>query len=155
MTIPFAVGAQSRFSKTVSESDIYVFAGVSGDLSRNHVDEAFMRRDGRGGRIAHGALLVAYMSAASTRLYEPYVEGGGAEIPVSLGYDRVRFLKPVPIGDTVTVTYTVSSIDPERGRAEAAIEIHNQHGELVAVATHVVAFPTRAKLFGGSSPSAD
>lgn len=153
MTIPFAVGAQSRFSKTVSESDIYVFAGVSGDLSRNHVDEAFMRRDGGGGRIAHGALLVAYMSAASTRLYDPYIEDGGTEVPVSLGYDRIRFLKPVPIGDTMTVTYTISSVDADRGRSEAAIEIHNQHGELVAVATHVVAFPSRSKLFAGTGQS--
>jgi acyl dehydratase len=153
MTIPIVLGEQSRFSKTVSESDIYLFAGVSGDLSRNHVDEAYMRRDGRGGRIAHGALLVAYMSAASTRLYEPHVDDDAALVPVSLGYDRIRFLKPVPIGDTITVTYTVSSIDPERGRAEAAIEIHNQHDELVAIATHVAAFPARSKLFAGTAKS--
>ena len=148
MPIPCKVGDTSRFRKTVSESDVYLFAGISGDFAPNHVDEEFMRHEGAGGRIAHGALMVAYMSAASTRLYEPYWSDASNEVPVSAGYDRIRFLKPVQIGDTVTVTYKISSVDADRGRALAAIEIHNQLGDLVAVATHLSAFPTRSDLFG-------
>ena len=122
MPVPCKVGESSRFRKTVSESDVYLFAGISGDFAPNHIDEEFMRQaegDGpaaAGGRIAHGALLVAYMSAASTRLYEPYWSDAASEVPVSAGYDRIRFLKPVHIGDTVTVTYRVSSVDADRGR---------------------------------------
>ena len=158
MPVPCKVGESSRFRKTVSESDVYLFAGISGDFAPNHIDEEFMRQaegDGpaaAGGRIAHGALLVAYMSAASTRLYEPYWSDAASEVPVSAGYDRIRFLKPVHIGDTVTVTYRVSSVDADRGRALAAIEIHNQAGDLVAVATHLAAFPTRSDLFGQDRP---
>ena len=157
MPIPCKVGDSSRFRKTVSESDVYLFAGISGDFAPNHVDDEFMRRSGAdgsaeaGGRIAHGALLVAYMSAASTRLFEPYWSDEASEVPVSAGYDRIRFLKPVAIGDTVTVTYTVSSVDAERGRAHAAIEVRNQRDELVAVATHLSAFPSRSKLFADQS----
>lgn len=154
MAVPCRVGDASRFRKTVSESDVYLFAGISGDFAPNHVDEEFMRRAGGGdaaeggGRIAHGALLVAYMSAASTRLYEPYWRDESGEVPVSAGYDRIRFLKPVRLGDTITVSYTISSIDAERGRVLAAIEVHNQRDDLVAVATHLAAFPSRSKLFG-------
>ena len=149
MAVPCRVGDSSRFRKTVSESDVYLFAGISGDFAPNQVDEEFMRGAGTGGRIAHGALLVAYMSAAATRLFEPYWSDESDQVPVSAGYDRIRFLKPVHLGDTVTLTYTISSVDEERGRVLAAIEVSNQNGELVAVATHLAAFPTREELFGG------
>ena len=59
-------------------------------------------------------------------------------VGVSLGYDRMRFLAPVYFGDTVTVNYTVASIDPDKLRATADIRITNQDGTLVAVATHLL-----------------
>ena len=52
--------------------------------------------------------------------------------------DKIRFVKPVFIGDTVTVTYTVTEVDEARSRSQAAIEVHNQHGALVAVAAHIL-----------------
>lgn len=133
-----AVGDTVRFSKTVSESDVYLFAGITGDFSQNHLDAEFMRRSIYGQRIAHGALLVGYMSNTSTRLIEASLARGIDSTPVSLGYDRIRFLKPVFFGDTVHVTYTISSIDEQRRRTVASIEIHNQREELVAVADHVM-----------------
>ena len=57
---------------------------------------------------------------------------------VSLGYDRMRFLAPVFFGDTITVSYTVASIDREKLRATADIRITKQDGTLVAVATHLL-----------------
>jgi len=126
------------FSKTVSESDIYLFAGITGDFAPNHVDEAFMSKTPYKRRIAHGALLVGYMSAASTRAVEQGLGAGAEATPVSLGYDRIRFLKPVFIGDTITVTYRVTAFDEAGSRSEAAIEVHNQHGWLVAVAVHIM-----------------
>ena len=59
-------------------------------------------------------------------------------VGVSLGYDRMRFLAPVYFGDTITVSYTVASIDKEKLRATADIKITNQDGVLVAVATHLL-----------------
>src|SRR5258708_18156811 len=99
-----ATGDQVTVHKTVGETDIYLFAGITGDFSGNHVDEEYMRQSTYGRRIAHGALLVGYMSTASTKMIERCVGSGIDETPVSLGYDGVRFLGPVFINDTVTVS---------------------------------------------------
>ena len=130
------VGDSVKFSKTVGESDIYLFAGLTGDLSPNHVDDQFMSHSIYGKRIAHGALIVGFMSTTSTRMIEESLRHGIDSTPVSLGYDGIRFLKPVFINDTVTVIYTISEIDPERRRTLADIEVKNQHGDLVAVGKH-------------------
>ena len=57
---------------------------------------------------------------------------------MSLGYDRVRFIAPVFIGDTVTLTYTIAEIDPQKGQSLADIEVMNQNGVRVAVARHIL-----------------
>ena len=134
----FEVGCSVNFSKTVGESDIYLFAGITGDLSPNHVDREFMRKTSYGRRIAHGSLLIGFMSTASTMILEKYPAADDDATPVSLGYDRIRFLKPVFINDTITVNYTIEEIDPERHRSLSNIEIVNQSGELVAVAKHIL-----------------
>jgi acyl dehydratase len=132
------VGDQVQFAKTVGESDVYLFAGITGDLSSNHVNEEVMQRSSYGRRIAHGALLIGFMSTTSTLMIE---KSGGAspeETPVSLGYDRIRFLAPVFIGDTITVTYRIAEIDPARRRSRSEIEVTNQDGTLVAVGQHIL-----------------
>ena len=129
-----AVGERHVFSKTVSESDVYMFAGITGDLAPQHVNQAYMETSPYGRRIAHGALIIGYMSTASSLAIN------GTEMseytPVSLGYDRIRFLKPVFLGDTVTVEYVIESIDEARQRSVSDIQVTNQNGETVAVATH-------------------
>jgi acyl dehydratase len=132
-----AVGDSVSFSKTVSETDVYLFAGITGDFSPNHVNQAYMERSSFGRRQAHGALLVGFMSTASTLAIAESREGAD-ETPVSLGYDRVRFLAPVYFGDTVTVDYTIAAIDVERRRSNGDIKVTNQDGTLVAVATHIL-----------------
>jgi 3-hydroxybutyryl-CoA dehydratase len=128
-----SVGLRTTFSKTVSESDVYLFAGITGDLDPNHVDEEFCRGNSLGHRVAHGALIVGYMSAASSRILEDF------ERPmVSAGYDRIRFIKPVYLGDTITVDYVIASLDAERERIVSKIEVKNQRGELVCVADHIM-----------------
>ena len=114
-----SVGDQISFSKTVSESDVYLFAGITGDFSPNHIDEVFMSKTAFGHRIAHGALLVGYMSTASTTMLEKYGGVSESDTPVSLGYDRIRFIRPVLIGDTVTVRYVVESVEPDARRTRA------------------------------------
>lgn len=132
------IGDAVSVSKTIGESDVYGFAGITGDFSGNHVNEAFMAGTSYGRRIAHGALLVGFMSTASTMLIERCNGITDEETPVSLGYDRVRFLAPVFLGDTITVRYRISAIDPERRRSTSAIEVVNQSGDTVAVATHIL-----------------
>lgn len=129
------VGDEVTFSKTVSESDVYLFAGITGDLSPNHVNEEYMRQSKYGRRIVHGALLVGYMSNCSTALCARV--NSPDETPVSLGYDRIRFLAPVFIGDTITVTYRVAEIDALKRQSKADVRV-TARGELCAVATHIL-----------------
>jgi 3-hydroxybutyryl-CoA dehydratase len=97
-----------------------------------------MRRSSYGRRIAHGALMIGFMSTASTLMIEKCGGTAGGETPVSLGYDRIRFLAPVFIGDTITVAYRIAEVDPERRRSRSEIEVRNQDGELVAIGQHVL-----------------
>lgn len=130
------VGATVSFSKTVSESDVYMFAGITGDFSPNHVNRAYMERSRYGRLMAHGALLVGFMSTVSTMAIAHTREA--EETPVSLGYDRIRFLKPVFLGDTITVEYEFITIDVGRKRSTADIRITNQDGELTTVGQHIL-----------------
>jgi 3-hydroxybutyryl-CoA dehydratase len=132
------VGDSVTFAKTVSETDIYLFAGITGDFSVNHVNAQYMARSKFGQRIAHGALIVGYMSTCSTAMIEKCRGATADETPVSLGYDRVRFLVPVFIGDTVTLTYTIAEIDAQKRQSLADINVMNQNGVLVAVARHIL-----------------
>ena len=130
------IGDTTSFTKTVSESDVYQFAGLTGDFSPNHVNKAYMEKSSYGRLMAHGALIVGFMSTVSTQIIAHSREA--EETPVSVGYDKVRFLKPVFLGDTITVAYTVSEIDVVRRRSTAGIEVTNQNDELVAVASHIL-----------------
>jgi len=132
------VGDSVSFAKTVGETDIYLFAGITGDFSVNHVNEQYMAQSKYGHRIAHGALLIGYMSTCSTMMIDKCSGTAGDETPVSLGYDRVRFLGPVFIGDTVSLTYTIAEVDPVKRQSRADVNVVNQKGDLVAVATHVM-----------------
>jgi 3-hydroxybutyryl-CoA dehydratase len=129
------IGDGVTFTKTVSESDVYLFAGITGDFSPNHVDAEYMRRSPYGERIAHGVLSIALASTASTLMQ------ARSGLPcVSYGYDRVRFIKPVLFGDTLTVTYTVQDRDDEHAKLFSDVAVTNQRGELCTVATHILKF---------------
>lgn len=128
-----ALGKVVTVTKTVGETDIYLFAGMSGDFNPSHVDEEHMRGTRYGRRIAHGGLMVAYMSAASSKI----ILGLRGTI-VSYGYDRIRFPRPVFIGDTVTVTYEIVERDIAAGKTWASVTCTNQRGEVVAAATHIL-----------------
>jgi 3-hydroxybutyryl-CoA dehydratase len=127
------LGKKVAVAKTIGESDVYLFAGITGDLSPNHVDEEYMRKTRYGQRIAHGALLVGYMSRASTEMC-----AGLPGTIVSYGYDRVRFPAAALIGDTVTVTYEIVERDEAALRTFARVTCTNQRGEVVAAATHIL-----------------
>ena len=103
------VGMSASFAKTVTEADIVLFAGVSGDNNAVHTNEAFARTTPFGGRIAHGFLTASVISAAvANRLPGPGT--------VYLG-QQMRFRAPVRPGDTVHATVTVKSVDLAKARA--------------------------------------
>lgn len=129
------VGTSVQVTKTIGESDVYLFAGITGDLHPNHVDERYMAAGRYGGRVAHGVLLMGFMSAASSKLLLDHGFDG-----VSYGYDRVRFVGPAYIGDTVTTTYTIVELVPDRDQSRAKLEVARDGDEVVAVATHILKF---------------
>lgn len=103
------VGMSASFAKTITEADIVLFAGVSGDNNAVHTNEEFAATTPFGGRIAHGFLTASVISAAvANRLPGPGT--------VYMG-QQLRFLAPVRPGDTVKATVTVKSVYPEKARA--------------------------------------
>lgn len=136
-------GDEASFSRTVAECDVHGFAGLTGDFAPAHMDAALMRRSVFGQRVVHGAMLVGFMSAASTMVAGRFGVGDEAEILVSLGYDRVRFTAPVFIGDTITVHYRVTEVDPVKRRYRAQVSVVNESGATVASAVNILAWTKR------------
>ncbi len=136
--LPVTIGDSASFTKTVGESDIYGFAGITGDFAAPHVNEAFMKRSQYGQRVAHGALLVGFMSTASALLAMRLTEAREDLTPMSIGYDRVRFTAAVKIGDTITVNYEVKEVDQANRRSRAALTATNEQGDVVGVAEHIM-----------------
>jgi 3-hydroxybutyryl-CoA dehydratase len=102
------VGMSATFSKTITEADIVMFAGVSGDINAIHINEEFAATTAFKGRIAHGMLSASVISAAvANRLPGPGT--------IYLN-QQLNFLAPVRPGDTVHATVTVREVG-ERGRA--------------------------------------
>ena len=131
-------GLLASFTASVTAADVAAFVRLSGDDYEAHTDPDFMARSDFGQPIAHGALLVGYMSAAGTKAIRAAQALGNTTTPVSLGYDRLRFVAPVFFGDSLTVTYRVRSVDAARRRTVADIEIRKPDGTVVAVAEHIM-----------------
>jgi 3-hydroxybutyryl-CoA dehydratase len=135
--LPLKIDQKFDFSKTITEPDFWAFSAISGDFSPQHVDEESMKPTKFGRRIAHGGLMVALISSVAAAAAIESQRNIDA-VAVSIGYDRIRFLAPVFIGDTIKVTYTVASIDEERLSSTANVTMRNQHGKLVAKAQHLM-----------------
>lgn len=121
--ITISVGQSASFTKTITESDVYTFAGLSGDLNPAHINEEYAKGTRFGGRIAHGMLSAGLISAVI-----------GMQLPspgtIYMG-QTLKFLSPVRIGDTVTATVKVTSIDEQRRRAVLETTCTNQEGTLL------------------------
>lgn len=103
-----APGMSARYAKTVTDADIVLFAGVSGDTNPVHLDQSFAEQTQFKGRIAHGMLSASFISTVlGTRLPGP----GAIYLSQSL-----RFLAPVKAGDTVVAKVTVTEIDQAKRR---------------------------------------
>jgi len=111
--------------RTVTETDIALFSSVSGDWNPIHNDAAFAAEGPFGGRIAHGLLLVSMMTGMAPI--------SGTAVVALYGFERIRFVHPVHLGDTITYTALVAGLAPrgqDRGIADLEFEIRNQHGRV-------------------------
>lgn len=102
-------GMSAVYSRTVTEADIVLFAGISGDTNPVHLDEEFAKPTLFKGRIAHGMLTAGFISA----VFGTKLPGPGC-IYLS---QNLRFKSPVRIGDTVVARCTATTVDKEKGRA--------------------------------------
>lgn len=128
-----AIGDSAEFSKTISESDVYLFAGITGDLNPVHVDEEFAKTTPFGARVAHGPLTFSLCAG----LLGTELPGVGT-VAVT---NEVTYEAPVYIGDTIRVRVEVAALDPDRNRATFAVTWRNQDDRQVASGTMVVKPP--------------
>lgn len=129
------VGDKAEFSKTISESDIYLFAGITGDFNPAHINAEQAKDTIFKDRVAHGMLISSLFSTIlGTRLPGPGT--------IYLGQE-VRFVKPVYIRDTVTATCTVTEKVDEKNRLKLDTVAINQNGEIVVKGTATVMAPKR------------
>ena len=116
----YTVGQPASFTKTVTETDVVLFAGISGDLNPAHVDEVAAKQSMFKGRVAHGILGASFISAVI-----------GMKLPgpgtLYLSQD-LQFVKPIYFNDTVTATVTIKEVG-RRGRLTLETKLTNQDGK--------------------------
>ena len=117
------IGDHASVTKTVSETDVYLFAGITGDLNPAHTNEVAASKTMFKTRIAHGMLGAGFISA----VLGMYLPGPGT---IYMGQE-LKFTKPVHIGDTVTATATVEEIILDKNREILDTTVVNQDGEVV------------------------
>jgi acyl dehydratase len=132
----YAVGeTRQTLGRTITEADIVIHAGQTGDFYPHHMDAEWSKTQPFGQRIAHGTLIFGVAVGLTAGVVNPEA--------FSYGYDRLRFLRPVFIGDTITVTVTVKEKrdggkSPAHGIVVELCEAKNQRGELVLVCEHLL-----------------
>jgi 3-hydroxybutyryl-CoA dehydratase len=117
------IGDSAQISKTITESDIELFAKATGDFNPIHLDQAYAEKTVFKGRIAHGVFSLGLLSNIFGNLFP-----GPGTIYLS---QEVKFLAPVRIGDTITARVEVIELIPEKNRAKFRTTCMNQDGKLV------------------------
>jgi acyl dehydratase len=131
----YEIGSQrTSFGRTITETDFVVHAGHTGDFFPHHMDAEWCRTQDIGQRIAHGTMVFAIGIGLTATVINPHA--------MSYGYDRLRFIRPVHIGDTITtVTRIADKRDHPKRTAQGVVtervEIRNQRGETVLACEHL------------------
>jgi len=131
------VGDTAKFSKTVSESDVYLFAGVTGDLNPAHVSEEFAKDTFFKTRIAHGMLSASFISTVIGTM----LPGPGSVYM----RQEVSFLAPVKFGDTITAVVEVAEIIADKKRVRLKTYCINQEKTVVVDGEALVSPPRAPK----------
>ncbi len=127
------IGDSAEFSKTLSESDVYLFAGITGDLNPAHVNEEYAKDTFFGGRIAHGILLSGFISA---------VIGNNLPGPGTIYLKQeLNFLAPARVGDTITAKAEVIEIQQEKKKVVLETTCVNQQNTLLVQGKALVSPP--------------
>ncbi|MFT3935743.1 MAG: MaoC family dehydratase [Chitinophagaceae bacterium] len=127
---------QQRITKgrTITETDIVIHAGQSGDFFPHHMDEEWCSKQPFKKRIAHGTLIFTVAIGLTAEFIN--------EVSMTYGYERLRFTKPVFINDTIKVTVTIKEKKdhkkPSMGLVTELVETFNQHNELVMLCEHIL-----------------
>ncbi len=125
---------RSTMGRTITEADIVLHAGQSGDFFPHHMDAEFCKTQDFKKRIAHGTLIFTIAVGSTAHLINPKA--------MSYGYDRLRFTRPVFIGDTITSKVTISEKRdhkrPTHGVVVEKLEVFNQDNDLVMVCEHLL-----------------
>lgn len=120
--------------RTITETDIVIHAGQTGDFFPHHMDEEWCKTQPFGKRIAHGTLIFSVAIGMTAQVIN--------EVAMTYGYERLRFTKPVFIGDTIRVKVTISDKKehkkPGFGLITELVEVFNQRQELVMVCEHIL-----------------
>lgn len=131
----YVVGFSRRsLGRTITEADVVIHAGQTGDFFPHHMDAEWCASQDFKQRMAHGTLIFSVGIGMTANTINPRA--------MSYGYDRLRFIKPVFIGDTITVSATIKEKrdHPKRrdsGVVAEIIEIANQRNEVVLVCEHL------------------
>jgi acyl dehydratase len=132
--------SRTTLGRTITETDFVVHAGHTGDFFPHHMDAEYMKTTPFGQRIAHGTMVFSIGIGLTASVINP--------VAFSYGYDRLRFIRPVFIGDTIKTraTITAKEDDPKRaaGRVIERCEVINQRGEVVLAADHIYIVERRA-----------
>jgi acyl dehydratase len=120
--------------RTVTETDIVLHAGQSGDFFPHHMDEEWCKTQPFQKRIAHGTLIFTIAIGLTADVIN--------EKAMTYGYDRLRFIEPVFIGDTIYSSITIKDKKDHRkpgfGLVTEYVEVFNQHGRAVMVCEHIL-----------------
>jgi acyl dehydratase len=131
----YAAGAtRTTGGRTITEADIVLHAGQSGDFYPHHMDAEWCRGQPFGERIAHGTLVFTVAVGLAAGEINP--------LAMTYGYDALRFVKPVKIGDTIRSTVTIAGLRehrrPSHGIVVERLEARNQRGETVMACDHLL-----------------
>jgi acyl dehydratase len=132
----FVAGAQREtVGRTITEADVVLHAGQTGDFYPHHMDAEWCKTQPFGQRMAHGTLIFSVGVGMTAGVINPRA--------MSYGYDRLRFVRPVFINDTIHVRVTIKEMRedakrPKHGVVVEGLEVINQRGETVLVAEHLL-----------------
>lgn len=125
---------RTTMGRTITETDIVIHAGQTGDFFPHHMDAEWCKTQPFQQRIAHGTLIFSIAIGMTAQVIN--------EVAMTYGYERLRFTRPVFIGDTITVRITIKELKehkkPGFGLITEQVETFNQHNELVMICEHIL-----------------
>lgn len=138
----FEVGEErTTIGRTITETDIVMHAGQTGDFFPHHMDEEWCKTQPFKRRIAHGTLIFSVAIGMTANVIN--------EVAMTYGYERLRFTKPVFIGDTIKVKISISDKKdhkkPQYGLVTEKVEVFNQNDELVMLCEHLLLTEKKAQ----------